>query len=694
MKTQQKRQKAKAAAQVPVPSEPGPQEVALAPVSFGRATIWVCLALIVLNVVIYTPVRHFGFINWDDPIYVTENPQVLGGLSWHNGWWALTTGHAPYWHPLTWLSHMLDVQLYGVNAGRHHLTNVLLHIANSILVFFLFFKLTGALGRSAFVAALFAAHPLHVESVVWVAERKDVLSTLFWLLTVWAYVWYVAQPKLRRYLIVVLAFVLALMSKPMVVTLPFVLLLLDVWPLGRVKFGQPRSVWLELIKEKIPLLVLAIASSVATFIIQRQVGAMANLGSIPLSRRLANALISYVAYIAKMLWPVRLSPFYPYPQSINPAWVAAAVLVLILLSAAVIRAGRKRPYVAVGWLWYVGTLFPVIGVFQAGEQAMADRFVYVPLIGLFVIIAWGVDELSAHWPYRRIALPAGAGLAILACIITARTYLPYWNDDLTVWKRALDVTTENYLAHNNLAAALLLRGKADEAIPHYSEAIRIKPAFAYSHYGMGAALDVKGRSTDAMPYYTEAVRLSPNMAEPHYNLGVDLAKQGKAQDAIVELSEALSAKPDWAEAHWYLGTVFEGQGRIGDAVEQYSEAVRIKPQFAEAHNSLGWVLANQGKSDEALPHYREALRISPKFADAHNNLGVALASQGKIDQAIAEFGEALRADPKLAKAHNNLGVALVNQGRRGEAVDHFREALRIDPNFEAARRALDALKAQ
>src|SRR5579863_5774854 len=402
--------------------------------AWKHATLWVSISLVAAGLFIYAPVRRFDLLRWDDPLYVTDNPQVLGGLTWHGLWWALTTGHAPYWHPLTWLSHMLDVQMYGMNAGGHHLTSVLIHAVNTVLLFWLLRWTTGALGRSAFVAALFAVHPLRVESVAWVAERKDVLSTLFWILTVCAYVRYVRQPRLSRYLVVIAGFALALMSKPMVVTLPFVLLLLDFWPLRRAKLDDGTRVWLRLAIEKIPLLALAAATSVATFILQRQAGAVVALDSVPVTGRLANALVSYLAYVGKMLWPVRLAAFYPYSStSLNPGWVAAAVLALIAVSIAVIRASRVHPYLPVGWFWYLGTLLPVIGFFQAGDQAMADRFVYVPLIGLFLIIAWGLPDLLSRWRYSRGALSAAAIIVLFACTLRARDQVQYWQNALVLW---------------------------------------------------------------------------------------------------------------------------------------------------------------------------------------------------------------------------------------------------------------------
>src|SRR6202167_1037861 len=538
--------------------------------AFSRQARWVCVALIAANLIVYASAWHHGFVNYDDDDYVTTNPVVLRGLTWHGVAWAFTTGYAVNWHPLTWLSHMLDVQLYGLDPGLHHLTNLLFHIVNTLLLFGLLHRMTRALGRSAFVAGLFAVHPLHVESVAWVAERKDVLSTLFWMLTLWAYQEYARRPGLRRYWAVLLFFALGLMAKPMLVTLPFVLLLLDFWPLGRVGIGPnsaggwalSRDGWAtmrRLVFEKLPLLALAVVSSIVTFAIHRRGGAVISFAAAPLHIRMANALVSYVAYIGKMLWPARLAVLYPYAQSLPLWWLAGAFLGLMGISFAVIRAGPRHPYLSVGWFWYLGTLVPVIGLIQVGDQAMADRYTYVPLIGLFIIVAWGVPELLVRWPFRRIALAAAAGLVILACAIAARGQLQYWENSSTLWTRALAVTTGNNIAHNNLGVSLADQGKLDEAIAHYSEALRIKP--------------------------------------------------------------------DYADAHNNLGAALADQGKVDEAIAHYSEALRIKPDYADAHDNLGVSLCDQGKLDEGIAHFNEALRIKPDSAKAHNNLGVALASQ-------------------------------------------------------------------
>jgi tetratricopeptide (TPR) repeat protein len=614
--------------------------------------LWISLALIVLNVGVYAPLRHFDFVKWDDPQYVTGNPQVLAGMTWRGVAWAFTTSHGPYWHPLTWLSHMLDVQLFGLNAGGHHATSILLHIATTLLLFEVLRRATGALARSAFVAALFAVHPLHVESVAWVAERKDVLSALFWMLTLWAYGWYVRRPAVGRYLAVLVCFACGLMAKPMIVTLPFALLLLDWWPLRRV------ASWRRLAAEKIPLVACAAASGVVTFVLQRSQGALPGLDAIPLTLRAANALMSYVAYMGGMLWPTRLAALYPYPGALPEWWVVCgALLILIGMSLVAIRTARRRRYVLFGWLWYLGTLVPVIGLIQSGEQSMADRFLYIPLIGLFVIVAWGVPDLLEHWPRRRVALPVAAAIAIGACAITARAQVPYWADNLTLWERVVAVTGPNYRGEGNLAMALQDAGRESDAVAHYLEALRINPGFV----------------------------------DAHDNLGLVLASQGRTAEAIVHYAEALRLNPKDAAAHNNLGSVLAGQGKIDDALAHFSDAVRLKPQFPQAHNNLANALASQGRTAEAIDHYSEALRLEPSFADAHNGLGGAFIAQGRIAEAVTHFEDAVRLDPNFLPARHNLATVLAQQGRIEEATRQLETALKIDPADGTARRALDSL---
>ena len=676
-----KRRSARSVSTGSIPSRPSRSEPSLAQSLFSEQRLWISLGLVAANLLVYGPVWHSDFVTWDDPAYVTDNLIVSAGLSWKGFLWALTTGYFTSWHPLTWLSLMLDAQIYGANPGAYHLTNLLLHIASTVLLFGVLHLMTGALGRSAFVAALFAVHPLHVESVAWISERKDVLSTLFWILTLWAYWRYARQPRLRQYLIVLLLFACGLMSKPMVVTLPFVLLLLDFWPLDRVPLGTDRHIvghpnsregleepsvlddkrrkLLKLILEKIPLLALAVLSSIVTFVVQRKGGAVAGLEVFPLRLRVSNVLVSYVAYIANMLWPARLAAFYPYPRSI-PAWrVIGGGMVVAGITAAVFWAAQRYRYLPVGWLWYLGTLVPVIGLVQVGSQSRADRYTYVPLIGLFIIVAWGAGDLLTRWRHQALALPAAA-VVILACGIKARGQVSYWNDNLSFWGHSIDVTPDNYFAHNNLGLFLVSQGRVDEGISHYSEAVRIQPGFA----------------------------------ETHNNLALALVQQGKLDEAIAHYREALHLRPGYMEAHNSLGLALVAQGKFDEAITHYQEALRIDRGFAAAHNNLANALAKQGKLNEAVAQYAEAIRLYPNFAVAHYDFGDALAEQGKVDEAIQQFLEALRLSPQRADWEYNLAVMYYRKGDTADAIHHFQAVLQINPRHQAARRALEELEKQ
>lgn len=518
--------------------------------AFGSREVWSSVALVALILIVYAPVRHYGFVDLDDPQYVSENPFIAGGLTWNGVKWAFTSVYASYWLPVIWLSHMLDVQLFGLNAGAHHVTNVILHAANTVLLFFLLCRATGAPGRSAFVAALFAVHPLHVESVVWITERKDVLSTLFLLLTIWVYVEYARNPSRGRYLASLSFFVLGLMSKAMLVTVPFMLLLLDVWPLRRVALDrrplppEQRKVLRRLVVEKTPFLALAIVAAVATYLTQRLTGAVANTSQIPVTLRLENATVSYMAYIAKMFWPTKLALFYPYPLRLSPVAVGACALILAAFTGLVLRYWRRYPYLAVGWLWYLGALIPVIGLIQAGDQARADRFTYVPLIGLFVVIAWGACDLVR----RTDILAALAAVAVVAATVIGRVQVEYWRTNVGLWEHALQVADESYVARTNLGLALFAQGKVDQSIPEFRAALRIRPDFAEAHNDLGVALANRGDIDGAILAFLNAIQAKPRQAPSHYNVAVLLAKRGDTTAAIGHLQDALQLVPDYADA--------------------------------------------------------------------------------------------------------------------------------------------------
>ena len=571
-----------------------------------------CIFLLLLILAVFWQVTHYDFVYIDDPVYVTKNLEVQAGFTRQSILWAFTTTYAEFWHPLTWLSHMLDCQLYGLRAGMHHLTNVIFHIANTLLLFLVFVRMTGALWKSAMLASLFALHPLHVESVAWIAERKDVLSTFFWLLTMWCYAGYAERPRAGRYALVLLFLALGLMSKPMLITLPFVLLLMDYWPLGRFQFGRSEGSSLRqsylafrLVLEKIPLFVISAASSVVTFLAQQNRGALSSLDAFPLNQRVSNALISYVMYMAKMIWPYDLAVFYPFPGSLSSWHVIAACLLLISISGLVIWNMKRLPYLVVGWLWYLGTLVPVIGLVKFGAHAMADRFTYVPLTGIFIMISWGVPGLVSRWRHRQKGLSAIATAMISVLMATAWVQTRYWTNDITLFAHAIDVTANNYVAHTNLGIALKNRGNTSEAIRHYRKVLKINPRYAQGYNNLGNALASQGKVDEAVSLFYKALQLDPNFMKAHNNIGNALLALDRAEEAIYHFSEALRLNSDYPEVHYNLGAALIRLHKINEAIYHFREALRIRPDFVQAHSALRIALEAQGKTEEA---YKGTLR--------------------------------------------------------------------------------------
>ena len=513
-------------------------EVVCSPTSEANKTmrIVICIFLVVATFAIYWQVQDHEFINYDDNQYVTDNLKIQAGLTRESVSWAFTTSHHATWFPMTWLSHMLDYQLYGLHPKGHHLTSLFLHIANALILFIVLSRMTGALWQSGFVAVIFALHPFNVESVAWVAQRTNVLSTFFWLLTMWAYIRYVEKPNIKRSGLMVLFFALGLMSKPMLVTLPFVLLLMDYWPLRRFKLGQEKGNGdipekytdkgpdiLRLVREKIPLFLLATGAGIVTFIVQKSGGALQSMETISLSARLTNAMVSYLEYLEKTVWPKGFAVFYPHPGNALAAWKGILCgLALVGITAIVIKFIRKAPYLAVGWFWYLGTLVPVIGIVQAGVQAMADRYAYVPLIGIFIIAAWGVPELISKWRYKEKVLSISVGIIIPTLLVTTWWQVNHWKNSITVFKHAIRVTDKKYpgspVVHNNLGIALVAEGKNEEAISHYKMAIKIKPDYADAYNNLGNALLNKGRTSEAISHYKMAIKFKPGFAAAQKNL--------------------------------------------------------------------------------------------------------------------------------------------------------------------------------
>jgi protein O-mannosyl-transferase len=646
-----------------------------------------------------------GFVGYDDPDYVTENDYVQAGLTWEGVHWAFRSTEAANWHPLTRLSHMLDCELFGLAPWGHHLTSILLHALNAALLFGVLQSMTGATWRSFAVALLFGLHPLRVESVTWIAERKDVLSTLFWMLALWAYVRYAECPSsvaaLRRvdrmrsaergvkepgsgltlrasgphspssifYILSLGFFALGLLSKPMVVTLPFALLLLDYWPLDRIRnadsdltqhatrsTGQSR-VLLPLLVEKLPFFLAAAVFSAVTFVVQKQGGAV--VSTLPVTDRLANALVSYCRYLGKVFWPVDLAVFYPGVAHWPVATVAAAGVLLAALSVAAMALRRAHPYALVGWLWFLGTLVPVIGLVQVGLQSMADRYSYVPSMGILLALVWGAHELTCGWRYQRAVAFAVTTAAALLCAGLTWQQIGHWKDTESLFRHALLVTKGNYGAHHGLGMALDRQGRVDEAMWEYRAALQAKGDYVLAFNNLGSDLAKQGHLDEAMNQFRAALRIAPGYADPYNNLGTILEKQGRFDEALALFQEALRLKSDFADAHYNLGVALGRKGRTEEAARQFQRVLELKPNYAEAHNNLGVMLERKGQLEQATQHYLAAAQLKPDYASARYNLGVAWVRQGRLAEAIHQFQEALRLKPDYAAAQSNLTAALL-----------------------------------
>jgi tetratricopeptide (TPR) repeat protein len=746
---------------------------------FDSKKLGACVALLlaVATALVYLPVRHSEFISYDDPDYVTNNPEVKAGLSFAGLKWALRTGQAGNWHPVTWLSHMLDVQVFGLNSTGHHFTNLLLHIANTLLLFALLRRMTGTLWRSAFVAGLFALHPLHVESVAWIAERKDLLSAFFFFLTLLAYHAYVRRSegggsnqergKSNQYSVIsnqgsrvyyalaLVCFALGLMSKPMLVTLPFVLLLLDWWPLGRFKFAErkpvpagaetpemesetnvpdappskPRPTLKLLLVEKAPFFALTVISSVVTFFAQKEGGAVQPLSTMSVSVRWENAVVSYLRYLGKTFWPFDLAAPYPHPFHWPWLLIICSGLILLAGTGAAFGTRRRFPFFTTGWLWFVGMMVPVIGIIQVGEQSMADRYTYLPLIGVFIILAWGAAEIAgltgpagqSKMIRERTALsPAGvcaliaAGLTLLGCAVRARDQVRYWHDSEALFRHAVTVTDKNWIAYYNLGWVQDQHGQAEQALVNYHKAIALQPSFDEAWNNLGCLLAARKDYAEAIPCFETVTRLKPNDLDGHRNLGRALIEVGRSDEAIPHYRRVVERKPDDTEALNSLGNSLARKGQFGEAATYYQASLRVKNNQAATHYNLANSLVRMRRLDEGIAEYKIALQQQPDYPNAQNDLGMALAREGKFaeatpylqaavrgrtndpmvrvnlgkvlsaqqkfDEAIPVYHEALLLSPTNAEAHANLGVALAIKGDPAQAVPHLQEALKYRPN--------------
>jgi tetratricopeptide (TPR) repeat protein len=585
--------------------------------------LFLCALLGIVIFAVYLPVRNHEFISFDDDAYVTKNPNVQSGLTSQNIKWAFTTGHASNWHPLTWLSHQLDYSLFDGNSGAHHLVNVLFHVANSLLLLIVLNRLTKRLWPSAFVAALFALHPLHVESVAWVAERKDVLSTFFWFLTMLAYTRYAEKPSAFRYVTTLILFALGLMSKPMLVTLPFVLLLLDYWPLDRIRNLK------KVVIEKIPFFLLSAVSSIITYAVQQKGGAVAVA---PLNERLANAVYSYLAYIGKMFWPSNLAVLYPQPAGgIPSAKVVLYAFILVLITAIIIYFCKRHKYLLVGWLWFLGTLVPVIGIVQVGSQSLADRYTYVPLIGLFIVIAFAAADLFSKMPFRKIILSILAVAILSACAIATSIQLRYWKNSISLFEHTIAVTKDNAIIYNSYASVIGPLGEYEKAVKYLTEAVRIMPDFPEAHYNLGNALRNLGNFDEAVKQYNITLKLDPAYTSAHYALGLALADKGDYDAAIEQYKICLKpdtvrprnitrAGPDTPKLLASIGSAFAQKGQFALAIEYYNQALKLNPDYVPANALLAFAFEKTGRTDEAIKYYKKALQTDPNFTEARDRL--------------------------------------------------------------------------
>jgi tetratricopeptide (TPR) repeat protein len=708
----------------------------------GRRDWLAAAALASLTFVAFARALGCGFVNYDDTNYVTRNPQVTAGLSAAGARWAFSTFHAANWHPLTWLSLQLDATLWGAEPFGFHLTSVLLHAANAALLFLALRALTGAYWRSAAVALLFAVHPLRVESVAWVSERKDVLSTLFGFLALWAYAGYAKAPSVPRYLLVGVALALSLLAKPMLVTLPCLLLVLDWWPLARTRVqlpvglappeapglagtGRPTAftdrptpgrssslqavqtapavksaaapapaarqvtpLWLAV--EKLPLLALAAISSAVTVQVQAAQGAVMSVETYPLAARFANAAVSYAGYLLKTVWPTNLAAYYPHPGTGLPAAeVAGAALLLAVLTVAAVALRGRAPYLLAGWLWFLGTLVPVIGLVQVGLQALADRYTYFPQVGLLLAACWGAADLARG--RAGVALAAGAAAAVVLAVLTWRQ-VAVWHDPLALWKQVKRTTRPSPTALINLGNALEEQGLDGEATRYYREAVRAFPENVDAHLNLAAILLRTGNTEEAEREYQEVLKLNPGLDIAHFNLGVLEASRGNYDRAADHFRTVIRVRSDFVDAHSSLGKVFARQGNLPEAEREQREAVRLAPGLASTHFDLGGVLFRQRKLDEAAREFEAALRLDARLTEAHSQLGLVMEARGDLTRAAAEFEQVTLLSPRSALAWYDLGRVHFRQGRLAEAVACFRRAVELDPSSAAFRKALEAAR--
>jgi tetratricopeptide (TPR) repeat protein len=658
----------------------------------------ICLILAIATAWIYWSVHSHEFIVLDDLEYLVTNPVVKSGLNENSIHWAFTQNYASNWHPLTWMSHMLDCQLFQMDAGKHHLVNVGLHIINSLLLFLLLFRLTGARWRSAFVAALFAVHPVHVESVAWVAERKDVLSTLFFMLTLLAYARYaefsarpggvgrgIAAKRTGFYLAALILFALGLMSKPMLVTLPFVLLLLDFWPLARLEVIPWKSQSLvPRVLEKVPFFILSGISCRLTIWAQQSGQAIKSVESFPIYYRISNSLTAYLGYIGKLFWPVKLSVFYPFPDEAPTETAILAALLLAAFSIFALMAAKRRPYLLVGWFWFLGTLVPVIGLLQVGSQSMADRYTYIPLTGLFIVISWAAVELTNGRKYQRPGLATLAVVSVAVCAVLAAQRVAVWQNTKTLFTDALRVDERNYLAWTTVGNQFALEGDYQKATNYLSHSLALRPDDATSWHGLGLALAALDKSPEAEDAFQKSIKLEPWNVQTHDTYAAMLIHLGRFDDALVQLAKADEINPNFLETRVNRLNLLQLQGKLVEAAAACKDILQLDPTYNTARIRLASIYFTMGRPDQAVIYYREALSVNPTNHNARVGLGMALVETHQLAEADAEFSHVLLAEPQNAQALDGRGFVLATKGQIDEAKKTFLEAIKSDPNFPDA----------
>ena len=671
----------------------------------------VYLGLAIATFSIYSQVRDFEFVNWDDDSFVHQNQHVVSGLSIDSFWWSLGIHGPGQWHPMAWWAHQLNCQLFGIDPGAHHMANVALHVIVTLVLMSVLWRMTGDFWPSALVAALHALHPLSVESVAWISHLREPLSLLFWLLVMGSYCSYVRYGGVARYTVVVLLFALGLIAKPTLITLPFVLLLLDWWPLNRFRFRPGSHVPIadgehldpslgKLVLEKIPLLALSLVSVCLAYLCQRSMDAVVSLESHSLAARLANVCQSYVLYLRNMVWPLNLTALYPLPDEFYMPQVVGSLVLLIAITVMAVYFRRQAPHCFVGWFWYLVTLVPVIGILKMGAMtAMTDHYMYVSLLGVYIAIVWQL----AHWleknPHLKYFVGGSIAVILVALMSLSSRQIAVWKNSETLWKHALAVSSESSIAHNNLGEVLLQSNRVEHALEHYYEALRIDPDYVAANSNAGRALQVLGRSDEAISRYRTALDIEPHNAVVHYNYGIALHQQQRWADAIKHFEEALRIKPEFAAAHTRCGLSMRALGRTEEAIAHYRKAVKIDPSAIDAWNNLGVALKSQGRDAEALKHYEKVLSIDPSNFEANYNSGVVMLSRGRRPAALARFETATKANPESGGAHYGvawiLATAPEEELRDGSrAIQHARRATQLLQNNAFMLDALAAAHAE